>query len=58
MNNENEKDKIITEEMLEKSMRPIDYINYHSKDKKEIRVGFLDTNKTSSMYNDCDLYYA
>ena len=34
--NNNEKDKIITEKMVEKSMRPINYIHYHSKDKKEI----------------------
>ena len=34
--NNKEKDKIITEKMVEKSMRPINYIHYHSKDKKEI----------------------
>ena len=34
--NNNEKDKIITEKMVEKSMRPINYIHYLSKDKKEM----------------------
>ena len=33
--NNNEKDKIITEKMVEKSMRPINYIHCLSKDKKK-----------------------